>query len=90
MGNGVKLMISTGNHDIDAWGGRWRNFIETKMLAERFNYKGNPKKTDIPGECLFSAAELPPGNQILFTVTPRDCFGLAGKPLTGKISCQRL
>ena len=46
-GNGkqVKLMISTGNHDVDAWGGRWKNFTEEKMLAERFNYKGNPEKT---------------------------------------------
>ena len=46
-GNGerVKLMISTGNHDVDAWGGRWKNFSEEKMLAERFNYKDNPEKT---------------------------------------------
>ena len=46
-GNGerVKLMIFTGNHDVDAWGGRWKNFTEEKMLAERFNYKDNPEKT---------------------------------------------
>ena len=46
-GNGkqVELMIATGNHDVDAWGGRWKNFTEEKMLAERFNYKGNPEKT---------------------------------------------
>ena len=46
-GNGeqVKLMISTGNHDVDAWSGRWKNFTEEKMLAERFDYKGNPAKT---------------------------------------------
>jgi len=39
------------------------------------------EKADIPGECLFSAAELPPGKPVRFTVTPRDCFGLAGRPL---------
>ena len=46
-GNGeeVKLMISTGNHDIDAWSGRWKNFTEEKMLAERFNYRDNLEKT---------------------------------------------
>ena len=37
---------------------------------------------EFPDECLFSAAELPPGKPIRFTVTPRDCFGLAGKPLS--------
>ena len=40
-GERVELMISTGNHDIDAWSGRWKNFTEEKMLAERFNYKNN-------------------------------------------------
>jgi len=46
-GNGgkVKLMISTGNHDVDAWGGRWNGFSEERMLAERFNYRDNPEKT---------------------------------------------
>ena len=24
-GKRVELMISTGNHDVDAWGGRWNN-----------------------------------------------------------------
>lgn len=46
-GNGerVELMISTGNHDVDAWSGRWKGFSEEKMLAERFNYKRNPEET---------------------------------------------
>ena len=44
-GNRVKLMISTGNHDVDAWSGRWKNFTEEKMLAERFNYRDNFEKT---------------------------------------------
>ena len=43
--SGVRLMISTGNHDVDAWGGRWKGFSEEKMLAERFNYKDNLEKT---------------------------------------------
>ena len=41
----VELMISTGNHDVDAWGGRWKNFTEEQMLAQRFCYKDNPQKT---------------------------------------------
>ena len=44
-GHKVELMISTGNHDVDAWGGRWNNFTEEQMLAQRFNYKDNPEKT---------------------------------------------
>ena len=44
-GSRVELMISTGNHDVDAWGGRWKNFTEEQMLAQRFNYKGNLEKT---------------------------------------------
>jgi len=46
-GNGkrVELMISTGNHDVDAWGGRWSKFTEEEMLARRFNYRDNPEKT---------------------------------------------
>ena len=46
-GNGerVELMISTGNHDIDAWGDRWKNFTEEEMLARRLNYRDNLEKT---------------------------------------------
>ncbi len=44
-GSKVELMISTGNHDVDAWGGRWSKFTEEQMLAQRFNYKDNPEKT---------------------------------------------
>ena len=44
-GRKVELMISTGNHDVDAWGGRWKNFTEEEMLAKRFCYKDNPEKT---------------------------------------------
>ena len=44
-GRKVELMISMGNHDIDAWGGRWNSYTEEKMLAHRFCYKANPEKT---------------------------------------------
>ena len=44
-GQKVELMISTGNHDVDAWGGRWNSFTEAQMLAQRFHYKDNPEKT---------------------------------------------
>ena len=44
-GRKVELMISTGNHDVDAWGGRWKNFTEAEMLAKRFCYKDNAEKT---------------------------------------------
>ncbi len=44
-GQKVELMISTGNHDVDAWGGRWKKFTEEQMDAQRFNWKDNPQKT---------------------------------------------
>ncbi len=53
--------------------------VTRKLVAAGFAY---PEEcADIPGECLFSATELPHDKPIRFTVTPRDCFGLAGKPL---------
>jgi len=53
--------------------------VTRKIIAAGFAYP--EENADIPGECLFSAKELPIGKPIRFTVTPRDCFGLAGKPL---------
>ena len=44
-GRKVELMISMGNHDIDAWGGRWKGYTEEQMLAHRFCYRDNPEKT---------------------------------------------
>ena len=44
-GRRVALMISTGNHDVDAWGGRWKRFTEEQMDAQRFSWKDNPQKT---------------------------------------------
>ena len=57
--------------------------VTRKLIAAGFAYP--EAYADIPGECLFSAKELPVGKQIRFTVTPRDCFGLAGKPLVKNI-----
>jgi hypothetical protein len=50
-----------------------------KLSAAGFAYP--EENADIPGECLFSAAELPTGKPIRFVVTPRECFGIAGRPL---------
>ncbi|MBR3221552.1 MAG: metallophosphoesterase [Kiritimatiellae bacterium] len=44
-GRKVELMISMGNHDVDAWGGRWKSYTEEQMLTHRFCYKDNPEKT---------------------------------------------
>ena len=58
--------------------------VTRKLIAAGFAY---PEEcADIPGECLFSAKELPPGKPIRFTVTPRDSFGLEGRAITGSLS----
>ncbi len=44
-GEKVEIMIATGNHDIDAWGGRWRNYTEEELAANRFFHGDNPEKT---------------------------------------------
>lgn len=56
--------------------------IVRKLIAAGFAYP--EEYADIPGECLFSASELPSDKPIRFTVTPRDRFGLSGKPLVAK------
>ena len=33
------------------------------------------------GECILGQHELPKGKDILFTVTPRDCYGVTGATL---------
>ena len=53
--------------------------VVRKLIAAGFAYP--EEDADIPGEALFSAAELPKVKSIRFVVTPRDCFGLAGRPL---------
>ena len=54
-----------------------------KLVAAGFAYP--EENADIPGECLFSAAELRKGIPVRFAVTPRDCFGLCGRPLVGSL-----
>jgi len=53
--------------------------VVRKLIAAGFAYP--EADADIPGECLFADSELPAGKPIRFTVTPRDCFGRAGRPL---------
>ena len=57
--------------------------VERRIVAAGFAYP--EKYADIPGECLFSAKELPPGSPIRFTVTPRDSFGLAGRAIASML-----
>lgn len=56
--------------------------VVRNLIAAGFAYP--EENADIPGECLFSATELPSDKPIRFTVTPRDSFGLSGKPLVAK------
>ena len=58
--------------------------VTRKIIAAGFAYP--EEKADLPGECLSSAKELPAGKPIRFTVTPRDCFGLAGRPLSAVVN----
>ena len=44
-GRKVELMLVTGNHDIDAWGGRWDGFTEEALQKRRFWHGDNPEKT---------------------------------------------
>ena len=54
-----------------------------KIIAAGFAYP--EEYANLPGECLFSVAEIPPDKPIRFTVTPRDCFALAGRPLVSTL-----
>ena len=38
------------------------------------------------GECLFARKYLPTGHEITFSIIPRECFGKAGRPLTGRLN----
>ncbi len=44
-GHKVELMLVTGNHDVDAWNGRWTGFTEKDLAAKRFYHGDNPEKT---------------------------------------------
>ena len=43
-GRRVEKLFVTGNHDIDAWGGRWKRFTEEQLRQQCFNHGDNPKK----------------------------------------------
>ncbi len=51
------------------------------LIAAGFAYP--EERADIPGECLFSTSEVPAGRSVRFTVTPRNCFGVAGRSISG-------
>lgn len=57
--------------------------VTRKIVAPGFAYP--EEDANLPGECLFSCDELPVGQPIRFAVTPRDCFGLAGRPLAVRL-----
>ena len=44
-GRRVELMISTGNHDIGGWGGRWANCTEEQLRAQCLCHRDNLEKT---------------------------------------------
>lgn len=44
-GRHVELMIVTGNHCVDGWGGRWKGFSEADLLAKSLGYRDNLRKT---------------------------------------------
>ena len=44
-GRKVELMISTGNHDIGGWGGRWAKFTEEQLRAQCLCHGENLEKT---------------------------------------------
>ena len=44
-GGKVELLLVTGNHDIDAWPGRWDGFSEEELRKKRFYHGNNPEKT---------------------------------------------
>lgn len=41
---------------------------------------------NVPSKCLFLASELPEKRALHFSVVPRDCFGLEGKPIAKTFS----
>ena len=42
------------------------------------------EKSDRPGECLVALGDLPAGQDVTVTVIPRECFGLAGRPIESR------
>ena len=58
--------------------------VARKIVAPGFAYPESC--ADLPGECLFTPEELPIGKRVRLTVTPRDCFGRAGRPLVASFN----
>lgn len=44
-GRAVTFMISTGNHEVGLWSGRWNGYSEEKLRARALEYKDNPART---------------------------------------------
>ena len=51
------------------------------VMAEGFNHAPGHAKANAPTPCAFAADELAPG-EVTFTVTPLNCYGSRGRPLT--------
>ena len=66
-----------------AWDGAQAPVVR-RLIAAGFAYP--EENADIPGECLFAVGELPAGKNVRFAVTPRDCFGIAGRALCGEFA----
>ena len=59
--------------------------IRTQKIFAPGGY-GPELLADRPGECLFALKDLPTGKRVTFSVVPRECFGKAGRPLTGGVT----
>ncbi len=55
--------------------------VRKVVMAEGFNQPLGSSRAKSPTSCVFAADELPPG-RVTFTVTPRNCFGAEGSPLS--------
>lgn len=44
-GRTVAFMMSTGNHEVGLWPGRWNGFSEARLRACAFEYGDNPART---------------------------------------------
>jgi len=53
--------------------------VRTKVLAGAFGLA--KARMTVPGVCLFKTRELAGERPVVFAVTPRECFGKAGRPI---------
>ena len=56
-----------------------REVVRSTVLS--YGYYLPEARSHVEGECILGQHELPKGKDILFTVTPRDCYGIAGAAL---------